>query len=253
MQSESGSPNVPLDAARPQPSDGPGASRPQEAESRARRQLARLRFDLHDGPQQDLILLGEDLRLLHEQLALVLEQSAARQNILAHLEDLHARLAAVDADLRRISTLMVSPFLPDESFTSAFTGLLDDFVMRTQVEPVATVEGDFDALTDSQRITLLALIQEALHNIREHSGASRVNISVIVTDGAVEAEVRDDGCGFDLDTTYSRAVTEGHLGLVGMHERVQMLGGTTSIESRPGGPTIISVRLPSVDAVPPVG
>jgi two-component system sensor histidine kinase DegS len=252
MQSEPGSPNIHLDAARPQPSDGPAASRPQEAESRARRQLARLRFDLHDGPQQDLILLGEDLRLLHGQLQQVLADGGARDHILGHLDDLHARLAAVDSDLRRISTLMVSPFLPDESFASAFTGLIDDFAMRTRVEPAATVEGDFDSLTDSQRITLLALIQEALHNIREHSGASRVDISVIVTDGAVQAEVRDDGRGFELDSTYSRAVTEGHLGLVGMHERVQMLGGTTSIESHPGGPTIISVRLPSVD-VPPAG
>lgn len=253
MESEPGSSNVHLDAVRPQASDGPGASRPQEAESRARRQLARLRFDLHDGPQQDLILLGEDLRLLHEQLDQVLEAGPTRQHVLGHLDDLHARLSAVDADLRRISTLMVSPFLPDESFSSALSGLLDDFVMRTQVEPAANIDGDFDALTDSQRITLLALIQEALHNIREHSGAHRVDISVVVTDGAVQAEVRDDGCGFELDSTYSRAVTEGHLGLVGMHERVQMLGGTTSIESRPGGPTIISVRLPSVDAVPPAG
>jgi two-component system sensor histidine kinase DegS len=252
MPSEPGSPNVHLDAARLQPSDGPAVSRPQEAESRARRQLARLRFDLHDGPQQDLILLGEDLRLLHGQLQQVLADGGARDHVLGHLDDLHARLAAVDSDLRRISTLMVSPFLPDESFASAFTGLIDDFAMRTRVEPAATVEGDFDSLTDSQRITLLALIQEALHNIREHSGASRVDISVIVTDGAVQAEVRDDGRGFELDSTYSRAVTEGHLGLVGMHERVQMLGGTTSIESHPGGPTIISVRLPSVD-VPPAG
>jgi two-component system sensor histidine kinase UhpB len=253
LQSEPGSSNVSLDAARPQPSDGPGPSRPQEAESRARRQLARLRFDLHDGPQQDLILLGEDLRLLHEQLEQVVEETPARQRLLGHLDDLHARLVAVDTDLRRISTLMVSPFLPDESFNSAFSGLIDDFVMRTRVEPATTIEGDFGALTDSQRITLLALIQEALHNIREHSGARRVQISVIASNGAVQAEITDDGCGFDLDSTYSRAVIEGHLGLVGMHERVQMLGGTTNIESRPGGPTIISVRLPSVDIVPPAG
>lgn len=253
MQSEPGSPGVHVDTARLQPSDGPAPSRPQEAESRARRQLARLRFDLHDGPQQDLILLGEDLRLLREQLEQVLDDDhSARQRLLGHLDDLHARLAAVDSDLRRISTLMVSPFLPDESFSSAFSGLIDDFVMRTQIEPATTLEGDFDALTDSQRITLLALIQEALHNIREHSGAGRVDISVVAVAGAVEAEVRDDGCGFELDSTYTRAVTEGHLGLVGMHERVQMLGGTTQIESRPGGPTIISVRLPSVDAMPPV-
>lgn len=233
-----------------QPRDLP-PSRPQEAEARARRQLARLRFDLHDGPQQDLILLGDDLGLLHEQLAEILSEGPVRDRILGHLDDLHARLAAVDVDLRRISTLMVSPFLPDESFSTAFTGLIDDFAMRTQITPATSVRGDFDALTDSQRITVLALIQEALHNIREHSGASRVDINLIAKAGSVEAEIRDDGCGFELDSTYSRAVTDGHLGLVGMHERVQMLGGSIQIDSRPGGPTIISVRLPAVDAVRP--
>lgn len=235
----------------PQAPPGPAPSRPQEAEARARRQLARLRFDLHDGPQQDLILLGEDLGLLQEQLTQVLAASPVRDQVLGHLQDLHARLAAVDADLRRISTLMVSPFLPDESFGSAFAGLIDDFTMRTQISPETTVQGDFDVLTDSQRITLLALIQEALHNIREHSGAHRVEIKLIATSGSVDAEIRDDGCGFELDSTYARAVTDGHLGLVGMHERVQMLGGSTQIESRPGGPTIISVRLPAVDVVRP--
>ena len=239
--------------AAPRSSDVQAPSRPQEAESRARRQLARLRFDLHDGPQQDLILLGEDLRLLHDQLEGVLADDATRERILGHVHDLNARLAAVDADLRRISTLMVSPFLPDETFSSAFTGLLDDFTMRTQISPVTNLQGDFDSLTDSQRITLLALIQEALHNIREHSGADNVDISLIAVERSVEAQIKDDGCGFELDSTYARAVTDGHLGLVGMHERVQMLGGSTQIESRPGGPTIISVRLPSVDAAGPAG
>jgi signal transduction histidine kinase len=251
MNSESRSQEHPTqtsDASRAQPAVGPAPSRPAEAETRARRQLARLRFDLHDGPQQDLILLGEDLQLLHEQLAGALSDSPVREHVLGHLQDLHARLAAVDADLRRISTLMVSPFLPDETFISAFTGLIDDFTLRTQIAPVATAEGDFDVLTDSQRITLLALLQEALHNIREHSGAKHVEISLIADAGSVEVQIRDDGSGFEPETTYVRAVTDGHLGLVGMHERVQMLGGTTKIESRPGGPTIISVRLPAVDA-----
>lgn len=246
-----GASQAPPPRPAPKAPPGPAPSRPQEAETRARRQLARLRFDLHDGPQQDLILLGEDLGLLQEQLTEVLAQSPAREHILGHLQDLHARLAAVDADLRRISTLMVSPFLPDESFSTAFTGLVDDFTMRTHVSPDTIVNGDFDVLTDSQRITLLALIQEALHNIREHSGASQVDIKLVAVAGSVEAEIRDDGCGFELDSTYSRAVTDGHLGLVGMHERVQMLGGSTQIESRPGGPTIIMVRLPAVEGVRP--
>ncbi len=248
-----GSTVSPSHSSTPRAADGQAPSRPQEAESRARRQLARLRFDLHDGPQQDLILLGEDLRLLHDQLEHVLDGNPVRERVLGHLHDLNARLVAVDADLRRISTLMVSPFLPDESFASALTGLIDDFAMRTHVTPAAKVEGEFEALTDSQRITLLALIQEALHNIREHSGANRVDITLIAANGGAEAQIKDDGCGFELDSTYARAVTDGHLGLVGMHERVQMLGGSTQIESRPGGPTIISVRLPSVDAARPPG
>jgi signal transduction histidine kinase len=62
--------------------------------------------------------------------------------------------------------------------------------------------------------------------------------------GGVNAEVVDDGRGFDPETTLVRAARDGHLGLVGMHERVRMLGGVTHIDSRPGGPTVISVTLP---------
>ena len=185
---------------------GPAPSRPQEAEAPdltvdgqfaviekglqldlaegVRRNYATAAFDLHDGPQQDLILLGDDLGLLQEQLAEVLSENPVRDRILGHLQDLHARLAAVDADLRRISTLMVSPFLPDESFSTAFTSLIDDFTMRTQISPASAVRGDFDALTDSQRITLLALIQEALHNIVQHANARNVRITVTQEPGS---------------------------------------------------------------------
>jgi signal transduction histidine kinase len=58
--------------------------------------------------------------------------------------------------------------------------------------------------------------------------------------------VTDDGCGFDPETSLVRAARDGHLGLVGMYERVRLLGGRTQIDSRPGGPTVISVTLPRV-------
>jgi signal transduction histidine kinase len=56
------------------------------------------------------------------------------------------------------------------------------------------------------------------------------------------------GLNFDPETTLVRAAREGHLGLVGMHERVRMLDGRTQIESRPGGPTVVSVSLPPAPA-----
>jgi signal transduction histidine kinase len=100
-------------------------------------------------------------------------------------------------------------------------------------------------LTDSQQITLVALIREALSNVRKHSEASSVKITVTASPTAVEAQVIDDGRGFDLESTLVRAARAGRLGLVGMHERVRMLGGLTRIESRKGGPTVISATLPA--------
>jgi NarL family two-component system sensor histidine kinase YdfH len=60
----------------------------------------------------------------------------------------------------------------------------------------------------------------------------------------VEARITIDGRGFDPDTTLVQSARDGHLGLVGVHERVRMLGGRTQIESRPRGPTVISAHVP---------
>ena len=99
-------------------------------------------------------------------------------------------------------------------------------------------------LTDSQQITLLALIREALSNIRKHANARTVSISITSDAEGIRAVVSDDGDGFDPEEMLVRAARAGRLGLVGMHERVRMLGGQTHIESRPGGPTVISATLP---------
>jgi signal transduction histidine kinase len=112
------------------------------------------------------------------------------------------------------------------------------------LEPNTRLEGDLTNLSESQQLTLLALIREGLSNIREHSDAKTVTITISSGGRGVEARVVDDGRGFDPESTLIRAAREGHLGLVGMHERVRMLGGRTRIESQPGGPTIISVSLP---------
>jgi signal transduction histidine kinase len=218
---------------------------PAQAAAAAQRQLARLRFDLHDGPQQDVLLLAEDLRMFQSQLETVLGSHPLRPRLVGRLDDLKARLVALDGDLRRISSLLESPFLQSQSFPEALDQVIQAFATRTAIVPDTVLEGDFDGLSDSQQITLLGLIREALSNIRAHSDAEHVTISVISRGDEVEARVVDDGRGFDPETEQVRAAREGHLGLVGMHERVRMLGGNTQIDSRPGGPTVISVALPA--------
>jgi signal transduction histidine kinase len=212
--------------------------------SAAERRLARVRFDLHDGPQQDVHLLAMDLSLFRDQLLPSIADDENRDRLLGRLDDLAAQLIALDRDLRRLATSVQSPFLQPGTLGDAIRVITAAFSARTGIEPRVRITGDFSSLTDSRQITLLALVREALSNVREHSGATAVSIALDAHERGVDAQVVDDGRGFDPEATLARAARDGHLGVVGMRERVRMLGGETKIESRPGGPTVITVALP---------
>jgi signal transduction histidine kinase len=217
------------------------------------RKLTRLGFDLHDGPIQEIAALGDDLRLFRGQLETVLASAPQRKIMHGRLEDLDAQLVALDSELRRISNeVHAASVLLNRPFSGALSDVVRAFETRTTVKPRVLLEGDMGLLSVSQQIALLNVLHEALTNIREHSDATRVGIVVSVSDHGVEAQVSDNGRGFDLEQTLVRAARRGRLGLVAMHERVRLLGGQCRIDSRPGGPTTINVALerwePLVDA-----
>jgi signal transduction histidine kinase len=115
---------------------------------------------------------------------------------------------------------------------------------RTGVEVRSRVVGDFGAMTHSQKIALIRVVQEAFTNIREHSNATSVAVTVTGGRSCVEVHVEDNGDGFEVTRTLQDAAQRGRLGLVGSSERVRLLGGTFDIRSRPGGPTMVSLTLP---------
>lgn len=212
------------------------------------RKLTRLGFDIHDGPIQDVAVLAEDLRMLRSQLdgqvETVRETPGRWKPIRDRMEDLGTQLAALDAELRRISNeVRASSVLLNRPFASALHDIIQAFAARADVDPGVTLDGDTSQLSSSQQIALLNIVHEALTNIREHSDATEVEISVSVDANGVETRIADNGCGFDPEPTILRATREGHLGLVAMHERVRLLGGQCRIDSRPGGPTVIYVAL----------
>lgn len=214
------------------------------------RRLTRLGFDIHDGPLQDLSLLGEDVQLLRRQLSDVLEEDI-RQIMLGRIDDLQAQLSAIDCDLRRISASLQSPFTGQGSLREAIANMAHAFSARSSIEPSVRLEGDLDELTDSQQMALLSILREALNNVREHSDASEVTISLKGGPLSIDLEVADNGSGFDVEHTLVRSARDGHFGLIGLHERARLLGGASRIESRPG--TKISVMLPRWRAVAPEG
>jgi signal transduction histidine kinase len=196
-------------------------------------------------------MLAEDLRMFRDQLATVIDDPASRERTLGRVDDLEARLVALEGDLRRISGSLLSPFLLPDSLPDAVAQVAEAFTERTQIEPEIKFEGELTELSDSQQIAVLALIREALSNVREHSDAEHVTITLSGGRDGVQATVTDDGRGFDPETALVKAARSGHLGLVGMHERMRMLGGQTRIDSRPGGPTVISLSLPAWPAIDP--
>jgi signal transduction histidine kinase len=208
------------------------------------RRLTRLGFDLHDGPLQELILVGEDLALFREQLGVVLEGRRGKELLGGRLDDLDARLVGLERAMRRISTSVHAGAMTNRAFADSFEDMLAPFRTRSGIRPQVELEGDLDGISMSQRIALLSVIGEALNNIREHSGAHEVAISVVSDESGVRARVLDDGRGFDVEEELLRAARRGHMGLAGVYERTRLLGGHCRIESRPGGPSEIAVALP---------
>ncbi|HXD55971.1 MAG TPA: ATP-binding protein [Solirubrobacteraceae bacterium] len=212
------------------------------------RRLTRLGYDLHDGPLQDLLLLGEDLALFRRQLAVVLDGRRGEKLLGGRLDDLDARLLALESALRRISTSVHSAVLVTRPFGDALGDLLDAFAARSGIEPELECEGDLESISTSQRLAVLSVVGEALNNVREHGEASAVGVSIKLGRHGLRARVRDDGRGFDVERELLRAARNGHLGLAGMHERVRLLDGHCRVDSAPGGPTEVTLVLPLWEA-----
>ena len=91
---------------------------------------------------------------------------------------------------------------------------------------------------------IFRVVQEALTNVREHSGAAHVAIDVQAANTHTEVRIADDGRGFEVEATLTRASREGRLGLFGMIERAHLVGGEVTIGPREEGGTSVRLRVP---------
>ena len=219
-------------------------SREQQLHQANERRLLRLGFDLHDGPLQDVAALASDLRLAREQLAHSLS-GRLRAILLGRFDDLGARLEEIDTTLRELSHSLESSRVGANPLSETLRRELAGFDRQSGIEGTLTVSGTFDSLSPSQRIALFRIAQESLANAREHSGATQVAVSLEEMPDGVRLLVCDDGQGFDVSQTVVAAAQRGRLGLIGMSERVRLLGGAFSISSSPGNGTDVCVTLPS--------
>jgi signal transduction histidine kinase len=198
-----------------------------DAQELERRRLSR---ELHDETGQALtsILLG--LRALEETLETEPSRAATAQ--------LRELVVATLQDVRRLAVELRPSALDDFGLVAALEHLTSTFGQQTGIAV------DFGAALGEERLpaeletALYRIVQESLTNVVKHARAQRVSIVLTKKEGSVKAVVEDDGQGFDPTGN------EGGFGLVGMGERLSLLGGRLRIESRPGAGTTIAADVP---------
>ena len=206
------------------------------------RRLRRLAFDLHDGALQELAALGTELASMRRQVVPLVEEDV-RDRVDGRFDDLQARLVAVDQTLRTLMATVKGDQEPIEALDTKIAREVAALRDETGIEADLEINGSFADLTESRRIAIFQIVREALSNIREHSGASHVRVTVVEREGSVAVSVEDDGRGFDRDAALLDASVLRRFGLTGMLERVEMLGSELEIDSEPGGGTRVSFVL----------
>ena len=192
-----------------------------ESSDEARRRIER---DLHDGTQQRLVVL-----ML--QLAAVRKAAPTGEVLIAELTRVEKELASALDELRDLSRGIHPSILSEGGLSPALRALA-----RRSTIPVALDLATEIRLAEPIEAAAYFVACEALTNATKYAEASRIDVALAQRDGVLLLSIRDDGVGGANPGQGS--------GLVGLHDRVEALGGTIRIESPPGAGTLIEVALP---------
>jgi signal transduction histidine kinase len=210
----------------------------------AERALVRLGLDLHDGPLQEIAAVTMELHFFRDQLTGALGADA---HVVRTVDGLIGRVDSLATDMRELAGGSYGSISPRPLLTESLASMTDLYADMFEVdlifEPRARIANALP-LNAVQQTAIVRIVQTALANIAQHSGAYQVKVAVRVWAEQVEVEVWDDGAGFDVETALRRAEATGHLGLVGMRHRAQLAGGLLDVASAPGGPTCVRLLIP---------
>ncbi|MGD1996202.1 MAG: histidine kinase [Anaerolineae bacterium] len=208
-------------------------TRGQEAER------ARLARELHDGPVQELIALGQRAEMA--QRLVERNKTDQAQRLLEELRQ--AELETVE-ELRRLIGALRPTYLEDLGFLPALEMLVRQADGQTAAQVRLEEKGPIPRLPPEVELAAYRIAQEALNNAIQHAHAQDIFVRVRCDEGGTTLTVTDDGVGFTLPPRPDELTRVGHFGLVGMQERATALNGTLHVRTAPGEGTQVTVRLP---------
>jgi len=202
----------------------------------AQQERIRLAADLHDGPVQELTAMTYGLERVDRRLQ-ARGPDAARELLGEQKE----ALVDVTRTLRNLLSELRPPAIDQHGLAGALKLHGDAFAKQ------AKIDVEVDARVDSRpkpevETIVYRVTQEALTNVAKHAQASHVRVHLTADQHTVDLTIRDDGIGFD-PAQAARLLNDGHYGLAGMRERVELGGGRLELDSQPGHGTTIHVSL----------
>ena len=202
--------------------------------------------ELHDNIAQVLAATANRISLAKDQCLQCSSRSSddIASSLRDELQDLRNQLQSAIEDVRTLARQMRPALLDHFSFAAALEKHAEAFRERTRMTLAVRVDPDGVGILPPDHLThLFRLAQEALQNIEQHSEAKHAWIELSRLDGAMHLEIGDDGHAFTVERV-TQAQRDGHLGLLGMRERAELLGGQFILEAKPGQGTVIRITIP---------
>ena len=196
-------------------------------------------LELHDEMGQTLTAIGLNLESIGKELtpehaAMIKDKLAETISLVEHASD-HVRDLSLDLRPSMLDDLGLLPTL---------RWYVNSYEKRTETPVIFEALNLEERLAPEVEIVLYRIVQESLNNIRKHAQAKKVKIRLEQKKKKIGVLIEDDGIGFHSDRAVSETTLVKGIGLLGMQERVRLLGGSLKIRSREGQGTSIFVELP---------
>jgi signal transduction histidine kinase len=208
-----------------------------------RKHLAR---ELHDQIIQDLLSVNYEL-----------EEMKTEENILPglanNLSDVHQGIRELIDNLRRICGDLRPLTIDSLGLGAALQSYTRDWSARTGIQVVLNLDANLGRLPEAAELSIFRIVQEGLNNVWRHAQASGVQVSLQHSSPrTLMVSLRDDGLGLAEDIDLASLAANGHYGLIGIGERVALLGGRFRLQrlSEGGSQLLVEIPHPRVDVNP---
>ena len=198
----------------------------------------RISHELHDETVQALVVLSRQLDTLAS------SDKELPEDYRHRLEEIWQQTNDIIREVRRLSQDLRPAALDSLGLLPALEWLASDVTEYSGIVTKVNVLGEKQRLPEEEELVLFRIAQEALSNVRRHSKASKVEMTIDFADGALTLSISDNGRGFDMPQRTSDLALSGKLGIIGMQERARLVGATLTVQSEVGAGTTVTLRMP---------